>query len=509
MATAVTPVGVRDGDPDALAGLCDRRGPAVLAYCEVVAGQGEEGVVAAADAFASFRAGVVAAPDLASLNPEALLISATRHAAARHAGTDLPPEHARVPALLAGRADRSITLADHDWLEEHLAGCWTCRAPVARFEAADRAYRDPPGTPLAPEVSAAIVAALTAAAPVLGDVPPEPESVASANGAVPHADAELDAQHTEHAAATAEGYVDQPTAAYQLGDLDFEGQPQPQAVDPDPEPDPRPAPAAEGAGRAPLLGSRRLSRRPRSDAAERKSRRAGPAPLPVAVAAPQPEDAPLAPAAATADEQRPGRGTSLPRPERIAVVTGGRSRSPLRLGVVLPVAIVILVIVIALLIAGVFGGGGGSGTAATPSSLVPASDGPAATNPAPVVDVPDAATATAAQVERAKARARAAARRAKAGKSPAGTTTTTTATTATPPPAAPTQQAASKPATSDTAATPAKKPAKTATPSTPSAGPVKVKAGDGATGAEQIPTKKNTATVPDLAPPVEPEAPPG
>ncbi|HEY1538734.1 MAG TPA: hypothetical protein VGF63_04995 [Solirubrobacteraceae bacterium] len=500
MATAVTPVGVRDGDPEALAGLCDRRGPAVLAYCEVVAGQGDEAVVAAADAFASFRAGVVAAPDLAGLNPEALLISATRHAAARHAGTDLPPEHARVPALLAARADRSITLADHDWLEEHLAGCWTCRAPVARFEAADRAYRDPPSSPLPPAVSAAIVAALTAAAPVLGDLPPEPEPAASMNGAIPHADAQPDAQHAGDAAAPGEGYVDQPTAAYQLGDLDFEGQPQPQAAEPEPDP----AAAGHVAERTPLLGSRRLSRRPRSDAAERKSRRAR---LPVPTDAPQPEAAPVAPVAAAADEQRPGRGTSLPRPERVAVVTGGRSRSPLRLGVVLPVAIVILVIVIALLIAGVFGGGGGgSGTAATPSSLVPASDGPAATNPAPVIDVPDAATATAAQVERAKARARAAARRAKEGERP---TTTTTATTATPPAAPPAQQAASKPATSATAATPARKPAATATPSTQTAGPVKVKAGDGATGAEQIPTKKNTATVPDLAPPVEPEAPPG
>jgi hypothetical protein len=43
----VTPVGVRDGDPDALAGLCDRRGPAVLAYCEVVAGAQAAAVAAA------------------------------------------------------------------------------------------------------------------------------------------------------------------------------------------------------------------------------------------------------------------------------------------------------------------------------------------------------------------------------------------------------------------------------------------------------------------------------
>ena len=135
---------MRDGDPRALAGLCEVRGPAVLAYCEVVAGRGAAADAAAADAFGSFRAGVAATGDLASLNPEALLISATRHAAARHAGAELPSPCDRVPALLAARADRSITLAEHDWLGEHLAGCWTCRAPVARFEAADKAYLDPP-----------------------------------------------------------------------------------------------------------------------------------------------------------------------------------------------------------------------------------------------------------------------------------------------------------------------------------------------------------------------------
>ena len=153
-ATAVTPTGVRDGDPDALAGLCDVRGPAVLAYCEVVAGRGERAAAAAAEAFGSFRAGVVVAGDLATLNPEALLISATRHAAAPPRGRRRARGlRARCRELLAARADRSITLADHDWLEEHLASCWTCRAPVARFKVADKAYREPPGDPLPPRRS--------------------------------------------------------------------------------------------------------------------------------------------------------------------------------------------------------------------------------------------------------------------------------------------------------------------------------------------------------------------
>ena len=33
---AVTPTGVRDGDPAAISGLVDRRGGAVLAYCAAV-----------------------------------------------------------------------------------------------------------------------------------------------------------------------------------------------------------------------------------------------------------------------------------------------------------------------------------------------------------------------------------------------------------------------------------------------------------------------------------------
>src|SRR5690349_15899782 len=162
-ASAVTPTGVRDGDPDALAGLCEVRGPAVLAYCEVIAGRGAGGAAAAADAFGSFRAGVVATADLDGFNPEAMLISATRHAAGRHAGSALPAPCSRVPSLLAARADRSITLAEHDFLEEHLAGCWTCRAPVARFEAADRAYLDPPSGAIDSAAATAIVAAMTAA----------------------------------------------------------------------------------------------------------------------------------------------------------------------------------------------------------------------------------------------------------------------------------------------------------------------------------------------------------
>src|SRR5436189_4694569 len=77
----VTPSGVRDGDPAALHGLCERRGASVSAYCHEVCGA-EEATRAAAEAFARFRAAVVALDDLTTIDPEALLLSATRHAAA-------------------------------------------------------------------------------------------------------------------------------------------------------------------------------------------------------------------------------------------------------------------------------------------------------------------------------------------------------------------------------------------------------------------------------------------
>jgi hypothetical protein len=481
----VTPVGVRDGDPEALAGLCDRRGPAVLAYCEVVAGRGEVAATAAADAFGSFRAGVVAAPDLANLNPEALLISATRHAAARYAGTDMPPDHARVPALLAARADRSITLADHDWLEAHLADCWTCRAPVARFEAADRAYLDPPAGALAPDVKAAMIAALTAAAPVLG-AEPEPEPLraqapdaASPNGSGPH---------DPYALPAPEGYVEQPTSAYQIGvdDVDLVGAPLEAAAAAQPE--------------ARSARSRGLSRRPRSEggaAASRRSRRAR-----AATAAPATALAADATAVAAPEDPRAGRGTSLPRPQR-ALATSPRerrARPALRPGVVLPIALVILAIFIALIIAGVFGGGE---PASNPQSFAPTSSEPVDTKPAPVVVVPGAATASAAAVEKAKARAR---RLAAGKKAAAGGTTTTAAATAPPPPPPPATAATQPAAQTDAASTPAKTATKDTSSSTATKKP-KIDASQGATGAEELPQKKDTSSVPDLAPAAEPAAP--
>lgn len=200
---AVTPSGVRDGDPAALAGLVARRGPAVLAFCGAVC---EPDVVphAAAEAFARFRAAVAAADDPAQLNPEVLLLGATRHAAASLARTNTgggrlsrrsrgPSEAClAVPALLAARAEDMLGPAELDDLAAHLDGCAGCQEVEAAFRRAERAYRHPPDHPVDAAVTEEILAAAVAAAPVLDvyaqhEPSPEPEALAEPQPAEPSA----------------------------------------------------------------------------------------------------------------------------------------------------------------------------------------------------------------------------------------------------------------------------------------------------------------------------------
>ncbi|MBW3653533.1 MAG: zf-HC2 domain-containing protein, partial [Actinobacteria bacterium] len=214
MPAAVTPSGVRDGDPAALAGLCAARGPSVLAYCRHVAGDADA-AAAAADAFAAFRAAVIATPDLTGLNPEALLVSAVRRAAARRAPHDQLGVCAVVPLLLAARAEKTLSVADREVLEQHLESCSGCRAPVARFHAAERAYRDPPDSSIDLVTAATIVAAMASAAPATHPEPP----VAATNGsghrpAAATGGDSMDSDAGSDSAAAA-GLVDQPTAAFQ------------------------------------------------------------------------------------------------------------------------------------------------------------------------------------------------------------------------------------------------------------------------------------------------------
>ena len=474
-ATVVTPSGVRDGDTAALAALCDRRGPAVLAYCRAVAGDAAA-APAAAEAFAHFRAAVYAAEDVTSLNPESLLINVTRHAAARHTAIAAGGLCAEVPALLAARADRSITLANHEFLDGHLGACWTCRAPVARFEAAERAYVDPGNTVVTPEDFVRIMAAMTAAAPVRQDEPaPEPPPVevapltAAAQNGAGHLDApepapaEPVAPVTPVEAVEAIAPLDQPTTEYRAFDeADFEPPPAAESL-----------PAAE---EAPAAG--RMSRRPRP-------RSAGA--LAAGVRQPRPQRG--APKAARASRPKPAAGAvSLPRPQR-ASGPPRAARSPVRAGLVLPVILVAFALVIALFVAGVFGA---DDPASTPSSSTPPPP-PAATTTPEVVVVPGAGEAS--DVELAKQRARAKRSREAAADRDASTPATppappAAANTAPPPPAA----AAGAPAANDEPA-PADK--------------TSIDADNGATGAEQLPPAQDTSTVPELAPPPEAAVPPG
>jgi hypothetical protein len=172
---------VREGDPLTLQALCDKRGPAVLAYCERVCGPGEA-VAAAADAFARFRAVVAAADSPAELDPEGLLLAETRHAAAARAprgrvGSGLarrlgarvaPTACALVPDLLVARAERRLSQADEQRLDRHLERCTSCHAASRSFLDAQEAYTDPPREQVPEPAVQAIVSALAAAAPLGG-----------------------------------------------------------------------------------------------------------------------------------------------------------------------------------------------------------------------------------------------------------------------------------------------------------------------------------------------------
>src|SRR3954451_16270491 len=176
-AGAVTPDGVRTGDPDALAALCERRGTAVLCYCREVCAP-EDAPLAAAEALARFRAAVWASGEAADLDPEQLLLSATRHSAASRARIPLEPGTtrrmlgrgqsdtcARMPGLIVARAESLLGDADLDRLSRHLDRCPACRAVEAAFRRAERAYVATTHPPLGSADTALFLAAMAQAAP--------------------------------------------------------------------------------------------------------------------------------------------------------------------------------------------------------------------------------------------------------------------------------------------------------------------------------------------------------
>jgi hypothetical protein len=184
---AVTPQGIRAGDPAALAALCELRGGAVLGYCREVC-EPAAASAAAAEALARFRAAVWAAGDAADLEPERLLLSATRHAAAARARTTFEASAprrmlgrgqsvtcVRMPGLIVARAENLLGSADLDRLSRHLERCQACRATEAAFRRAERAYVATAHAPLDSSTTALLLAALAEAAPV--EPPPAVEEV--------------------------------------------------------------------------------------------------------------------------------------------------------------------------------------------------------------------------------------------------------------------------------------------------------------------------------------------
>ena len=198
-AARVTPRGVRDGEPGALLAVRDLRGPAVLAYCELVCAPGRAGE-AATETFSQFRAAVASAQNLADLEPDALLISLTRHAAAdrapappisqRRVGTRRPGRSPceLISELLVARAEDRLTPADRERLDRHLERCDVCRATAQRFRSAELAYRDPPEQALPEPVAGDILRAMVEAVPVISNNGSGP----SLNGPLQDAAAEHD-----------------------------------------------------------------------------------------------------------------------------------------------------------------------------------------------------------------------------------------------------------------------------------------------------------------------------
>lgn len=301
----------------------------MLAFCLEVCDH-DAAPRAAAEAFARFRAAVVVLDDLTGVDPDDLLLGATRHAAASLARTSPEPAPrllgfggrgrseacAFVPDMLVARASGALGEADLERLTSHLERCAACREIEAAFARAEHAYREPADLVVPPDVAESIVAALTAAAPVVAapvapeTAPPEPEL--EEPQPEPDIESELEAAET-----------------VELDALELEAEPE-AAVEPEVWEE-----AAE-------------------EEAEEEVEQ------PEAVALPEPATARHAAAAAAAAAPPPATPTAIPRtrrrphvhwPAHVPHVDHGRLR-----GVILPGAVVCAALVCAMAIAGVFGG---------------------------------------------------------------------------------------------------------------------------------------------------------
>jgi len=197
MTAPITALGIRTGEPDVLRALVARRGAAVLAYCEQLSEPGRA-PEALADAFARFRRTVLEVARAATLDPELVLLGATRHAAAARAPRPVPDRRgglgrllrggpdaatlALVPQLLAARAQRELSPADEERLARLLAASPEARRAEDRFHAAEDAYRRAAPRELPGAIVEAVVEAMEAV-PVPRPAPqPVPVAAPAADG---------------------------------------------------------------------------------------------------------------------------------------------------------------------------------------------------------------------------------------------------------------------------------------------------------------------------------------
>lgn len=172
-ATNITQQLLRDGDPRALATLCEARGRAVYAYCLHVAGDAQA-MEAAANAFADFRLAALAEGDLTEREAEALLRRMTRRAAARR-GVNVVAARTRDPhpgacdgqeIRLVRYAEGSLAPAVSQVFAAHVAQCHMCGKALARLQAGEHAIERPPKAALPLRVTDEILWAMALAAPV-------------------------------------------------------------------------------------------------------------------------------------------------------------------------------------------------------------------------------------------------------------------------------------------------------------------------------------------------------
>lgn len=171
LAADITPTKLRNGAPEALAGLCRHRGAAVFAYCRRAVG--DDAATVAAGAFAEFRRAIQVPGSLTSgRQAEALLRGVALRAALSHlrgANDPFGPPPARCDASdveIVGYLEKALAPADYEGVAAHIAGCPSCTALLQRLQDAETAFALEAGTRLPVPVAEQILTALVGAAPV-------------------------------------------------------------------------------------------------------------------------------------------------------------------------------------------------------------------------------------------------------------------------------------------------------------------------------------------------------